>query len=217
MRAQLIQGTWAWGHKDGLQWWECQSPFCEFLTRADVDIIGAERPFIWSTEIDGMGWLQRRTAKRHLIWQSAGINLFAYLKPPMSLQDLYVPIADRNLIGHSHALQVIAYACAAGLKINRLITVGSPVRADMADVYRQARPNIASWLHVHSDGSDRIQWFGELFDGHLGIVREAPLADRNVLIAKVSHSNLLNDPEAFSYWGSRGLLSFFQGVDNARP
>lgn len=212
MRAQLIQGTWAWGHSKEGQWWECKSAFCAFLELAGVATIGGARPFIWSTEVDGLGWLQRRKAKRHLIWESAGDNLFAYLKPPMSLYDDYVPIADRNLIGHSHALQVIAYACAAGLKINRLITLGSPIRKDMADIYRQARPNIGHWLHVHSDGSDKIQWFGELLDGHLGIVREAPLADRNVLIAKVSHSKLLNDPASFPYWQSAGLLDFLKGV-----
>lgn len=211
MRAQLVQGTWAWGHKPGLQWWECTSPFCSFLKTLGIETIGGNRPFIWSTELDGLGWLQRRTVKRHLIWEAAGDNLYAYLKPPLSLFDDYVPITDRNVIGHSHALQVIAYACAAGLKLNRLVTVGSPVRQDMADVYKAARPNIASWLHVHSDGSDRIQWFGELFDGHFGIVREAPLADRNVLIGNVAHSRLLNDSACFRLWQEQGLMDFLRG------
>lgn len=214
MKVQLVQGTWAWGHREGRQWWEAPSPFSLFLEAQHISCIGGLRPFIWNTELDGIGWLWRRPAKKHLNWESAGLNLYSYLVPPLSAQyDDYVPIVDRNLIGHSHALQVIAYACAAGLKINKLITIGSPIRHDMADVYKSARPNIASWMHVHSDGSDRIQWFGELFDGHLGIVRQAPLADVNVMVDNVSHSKLLNDPDAFRLWRTKGLLDFLTQED----
>lgn len=209
--ALLVQGTHGWGRDDNVQWWECRSPFCLFLRRSDISTLGGDRPFIWSTDLDGVGFFHRK-GRRHINWESAGYNLHSYLRPPLSSHfDDYVPLADRNLIAHSHALQVVAYACANGLKINRLVTIGSPVRSDMADVYAKARKNIGVWTHVHSDGSDRIQWFGELFDGHLGIVREAPLADRNILIASVSHSRLLNDSTCFPFWQTTGLLSFLKG------
>lgn len=217
----LVQGTYAWGHTAGLQWWECRSPFGAFLRSMDFNIIGGDRPYIWDTDLDGIGWLHRRPFKKHRNWEAAGLSLYSYLIPPLNAQwDDYVPIEDRNLIGHSHAMQVIAYACAAGMKVNRLITIGSPVREDMRDVYQLARMNIRNWMHVHSDGSDRVQWFGELFDGHLGIVREQPAADRNLLVANVSHSKLLNDPAAFPLWQSKGLVAFLNGtsgIDAPRP
>lgn len=207
----LVQGTHGWGRDDAVQWWEKRSAFCTFLQREQLSTLGGDYPFIWSTDLDGVGFFKGK-GRRHINWESAGCNLLAYLWPRLSSRfDDYVPLGDRNIIAHSHALQVVAYACAQGLKINRLVTVGSPVRKDMADVYEKARPNIGVWTHVHSDGSDRVQWFGELFDGHLGIVREAPLADRNVLIASVSHSRLLNDKTCFAFWQATGLLSFLKG------
>jgi len=205
----LVQGTHGWGRSADVQWWECRSPFVAFLRSMDFRIIGGDRPYIWDTDLDGIGWLHRRPFKKHRNWEAAGLSLYAYIVPPLNAQwDDYVPIADRNLIAHSHAMQVVAYACAAGLKINRLITIGSPVRQDMDEVYHLARANIREWMHVHSDGSDRVQWFGELFDGHLGIVRKQAAATTNLLVAKVSHSKLLNDPSCFLLWQTKGLVGF---------
>src|SRR5678815_5146950 len=104
-------------------------------------------------------------------------------------------------------MAVVAYACAHGLRINRLLTMGSPVRQDMHAIYAQARPNIGHWLHLHSDRSDRTQWLGELFDGHLGIVRNQPFADVNLGVPAVAHSNLLNDPDLFHLWAEDGLIA----------
>lgn len=216
-KVMLVQGTHGWGWSSAQQWWEQGSPFAQSLQRQGCELLGGARPFIWSTDLDGFGWLLRRPFKRHINWESAGLQLYAYIDNPLvgPITD-YVPLADRNIIAHSHALQVVAYACRAGLKINRLITIGSPVRRDMDDVYRAARPNIRAWLHVHSDGSDRIQWLGELGDGHLGIVREAPLADQNLRIAHVSHSRLLWDPMYFPLWRIEGLLTFLCASDAAQ-
>lgn len=216
-KALLVQGTHGWGYSDDLQWWDRRSPFCAFLRLQGIETLGGDRPFTWSTALDGIGKYLQRSFKKHRTWESAGNALDWYCRPAlMEKYDDYLPLVDRNLIGHSHAMQVIAYACAQGLKINRLVTISSPVREDMREVYAQARPNIGEWLHVHSDGSDRIQWFGELLDGHLGVVREQAFADRNVLVAAVSHSRLLNDPTTFGLWRSTGVLQFLSGGLNAR-
>lgn len=209
----LVAGTHGFGRSTGRQWWEHGSPFTVYLQSRGCSIIGAKqnRQFSWDTDLDGFGWIHRN-AKRHINWECAGIGLYAYLVPPLVPEsEDYVRVRDRNIIAHSHGAQVVAYACATGLRVNRLITVGSPVRADMDDVYRRARPNIASWLHVHSDSSDRWQWFGELFDGHLGIVRAQQWADRNKLVAGVSHTKLLEDVEKFRLWEDAGLLDFLTG------
>lgn len=213
----LVPGTHGWGYTKGQQWWDYGSPFTTFLETADCCILGKAFPYLWSTSLDGV-WFFHRTTKRHIQWESAGYSLYSYLANKLAPGD-YVPIADRNLIAHSHAMQVVAYACAQGLKINRLLTMGSPVRNDMQEIYAQARPNIGQWLHVHSDRSDRIQWFGELFDGKLGIVRKQPFANVNLGIPAVAHSNLLTDPECFPLWAADGLLDFLRkgATDAARP
>jgi hypothetical protein len=107
---------------------------------------------------------------------------------------------------------VVLYACADhDLKVGTLISVGSPVRKDMMCVAKRARGNIGTWIHVHSDGSDRWQWFGELFDGHFGIVREHPLADRNDSVPGVGHGNLLRQPQHFHYWVDRKWVDPMKG------
>jgi len=209
----LIPGTHAWGYSNQPQWYEPGSPLVTFLEANGLRLLGKDCPYTWSTALDGMG-VFHRTAKQHIVWESAGINLYAYLANRL-VPDDYVPIADRNVVCHSHAAQVAIYACAHGLKINRLLTMGSPVRDDMRDVTHKARPNIAHWRHLHSDGSDRLQWLGELFDGHLGIVRNQPFADVNLGVPAVAHSNLLNDPDLFNLWARDGLIDFLKGVTYA--
>jgi hypothetical protein len=103
-------------------------------------------------------------------------------------------------------MQVALFAAASGLKIRTLITVAGPVRKDMREVAAKARGNIHRWVHVASDSSDRWQWMGTLFDGKLGIIREHPLADRNVRIKDVGHSQLLRDPAQFHHWTEQKLL-----------
>lgn len=74
-----------------------------------------------------------------------------------------------------------------------------------------ARANVRYWLHIHSDRSDRWQWLGTLFDGRLGIIRPAVLADRNDCIKNVGHSELLRNPQYFSLWLERGWLDLLKG------
>lgn len=230
-----IMGTHAWGRSDPTaEWWYAgsqmppvvapASPFCQFLRGEGCEILGADCPFVWDTDLDGIGWLKRRPHKKHINWESWGHALGFYLWPRLrGYYQTYVPVEERNIIAHSHAMQVVAYCCAtAGVEVNRLLTIGSPVREDMYEVYARARPFIREWMHVHSDGSDRTQWFGTLFDGHLGVVRALPaqvtltsgtvvdLNVRNVRIDAVGHSKLLNDPACFPLWHQHGLLDFLQ-------
>jgi hypothetical protein len=205
----LVQGTHAFGRSgETVEWWNSRSPFCEFLQAEGFEILGAQQPYVWESGLDGTGWFGK--AQRHIKWRAAAHNLHAYLRNPLVPVD-YVPRADRNIIAHSHGLQVVAYACLYGLMVNRLVTVGSPVRADMSAVYEAARKNIQSWLHVYSDGSDRIQWYGTLFDGHVGILRKVKVADVNLKIPKVGHSRLLNDQACFPLWRENGLIDFLKG------
>jgi hypothetical protein len=198
-----IPGTHGWrGVLRKTEWWCPDSPFALFMQGEGFTRIGAEEPFVWSTDIDAFGSMTD--------WRAGGFALKNYLRPFRATDDTYVDINDRNLIAHSHGLQVVLFACAGGLKVARLISVGAPVRRDMAPIAAAARPNIGAWLHLYSDCTDRWQWLGELFDGHLGIVRAHPLADRNERIPRAGHGGLLRDAERFALWKERQWLAFLR-------
>ncbi len=209
-----IAGTHGWRGEPAGNWWQQGSPWLRYLREQGCVPYAPARPFIWTTALDGVPWPWQRARTQHLTWRAAAHNLYAYLVPPIFGGDANgvaaTPTATR-IVAHSHAAQVVAFACAEGLIVERLITIGSPVREDMADVWRQARPRIGTWVHVHSDASDRWQWLGTLGDGVCGIVRAMPLADRNVAVPGVGHTGLLTDPEAFGWWESLGLIEVLRG------
>jgi len=210
MSVVLVAGTHSWDPKDP-DWHSPGSPFVQFLmSRGVFPVFGQQtsehggielRPFVWSTDLGGVSFGDGDLR----VWLAAGLNLYSYIVPPLC-PERRLPVDRTNIIAHSHGLQVVLVACRAGLKINTLISVGSPIRKDMDSTAKAARPNIKTWVHIHSDGSDRWQVFGSLFDGRLGIVRKHPLADINEFVPKVGHTDLLRDPDQFHHWQERGWL-----------
>lgn len=202
-------GTWAKGYDDeGFPWWGGLSPFAERAARHQLrPILGYQ----WTTDVDGVFWEKGR----HRDWDVGGNFLAEFLRPSGAsvthpLND-YVRICDRNVICHSHGLQAVLYACGAyDLRINNLISICSPIRKDMELLAAQARPNIGRWVHVSAKGGDRMQWFGELFDGRLGIVRAAPLAEWNLQLPGIGHSGLFVDPGKLILWETTGLFEFLR-------
>lgn len=164
---------------------------------------GAERrAFVWTTDLEGHQVWRRLIGMSPDLseWQVMGQNLLNYCVPAIA-PDRRIEPCNLNIICHSHALQGVCFACADGLKVNTLISVGSPVRDDMAPVYERASENIGFHWAFHSDLSDRWQILGAL-DGRFGITRKHPLAARpfrgqNVGLKGVGHSNILNDMTKF--------------------
>jgi hypothetical protein len=101
---------------------------------------------------------------------------------------------------------------ASGLKVDVLVSLFSPVRKDMEAVAKLARANVRQWVHVHTDWSDYIQILGGLFDGSVGFVRQHPLADVNINLPGVGHSNVLRDPSLFHHWEEQGLVDALKGA-----
>ncbi len=207
MRPILVAGTGSWNDDARLDWYCPGSPFARFLEAQGLppafglySVAGeagtVRAPFVWSTSVAGLPWSRRAT------WAAAGVALSYFVEVTANLRG-----HETAIFAHSHALQVVLYACAEqGIKVAQLISIGSPVRADMLPLARRARPRIGHWLHLYSDWSDRWQWLGELCDGHLGIVRRHPLADQNDLIPGVGHSQLLRDPAQQRLWLAAGWL-----------
>lgn len=202
-----VHGTWGFPPKVG-DWWRPESHLRCWLEHSHgLAPLRPTDPFLW----DGDLFLVPLKGRQHTGWRAAAAALRWYLR-----DESYVPIAERRVVSHSHGLQPILYACAEGLKIDRLLSITGPIRGDMADVARAARPNIRRWVHVHAD-EDWTQVGGALLDGVWGIHRVAEWAhpdgtitraDENVKIPGVGHSGLLRDAEHFHWWIDAGLIPF---------
>lgn len=211
-----VAGTHGWRGQPTGGWWQAGSPWLTSLASHGVEPYNAGRPFVWSTQLAGhrvwRRWLGLQD--RHLVWECAADNLYAYLVPPMwggESNGVNARGEETRIVCHSHGLQVVLMAAAAGLRIQTLISVGSPVRADMQHIAALARPRIGYWLHLHSDHSDRWQWLGTIGDGALGIVREHPLADDNQAVPHVGHTGVLTDEDGIRMWHRFGWLEVLRG------
>lgn len=199
----LVAGTGSWKNDGSVDWYVNGSNFTKMLADKGkpASFLNGVRPFVWSTGLSGVPLI---TQKHHVEWAAGGeaLDYFAFAISSCSPQPL-------SVIAHSHGMQVALYAAGVcGRRIDRLITVAGPVRDDMQHVAEAARANIGTWLHLHSDKSDRWQWYGELFDGHFGVVREHPLADKNDTVAGVGHSEILRDPAQYHWWEDRRWLDW---------
>ncbi len=192
----LVPGTHSWRNDGKREWYYPNSEFAAWLTAHGINVVAdpTGEPFIWSTDVGGVGFGDGDRVG----WAAAGRQLFWWCVPPRCPENR-IPPQDLIVIAHSHGMQVALYAAAQGLKIAHLITMAGPVRKDMRETTAIARTNIAYWTHVHSDRSDWMQVFGGLFDGHFGIQRKHPAADRNIFVRKVGHSKLLREPD-FQVW-----------------
>jgi len=178
----LVGGTWTQGDRD---WTSPASPLRIYLMGKGYHCIQFQG---WSGDIDGIPTFGENGP--HADWKAGGFGL-SYLLQAM-------PYEDRNVIAHSHGGNTAVYTpVLAGCPILTLTTVCTPVRKDMLDVYREAKPNIGHWTHIYADGWDLMQRLGEMFDGAFGWTREMPDADRNVGIKGISHSKLLNEAKWF--------------------
>lgn len=197
-----VQGTWD-TRSEG-SWSLPSSPLSVYLQERGLHNLSGDGtiPYAWSTDLDF-------ECGDHQAWLAGGKALYYYLVPPLCPANRWPP-AETVIVTHSHGLQVALYAAALGLKIDRLLSFMGPVRKDMMSVATQARPNIRRWRQVRSDKTDKWQWLGELFDGHLGIVRNHPLADVNETVPGVGHTGVLNDPSNYPLWVDNGWIDFLK-------
>lgn len=203
-----IPGTWAlFRQTTGTRWHDPGSPLVGFLEHAGLHLLPGSRPYVWSTDVDGLPW-----DDRHSDWQAGGFALYDHLMPSLAgpLADTLVPYTARNLVAHSHGLQPVLYACALGLRVHRLLSLMSPIRHDLLPIAKAARANIGEWRHVYTDDSDQTQLRGSWFDGKMGNERKHPLADVNVRIPGLGHSGLVSDPRLFPHWIDDGLADWLQ-------
>ena len=206
-----LAGTHGWrgGKEDG--WHTPDSPFWRMLAEHDLVMLNPDRPFAWSTDLNGWRSWRRWVGMQDWPsdWHAAARALTYYFWPVTDMSDVYIPVEHRTLIVHSHGLQPVLIACAEyKLKIPRLLSVCSPWRKDMEAIAKKARPNIGQWLYVYTE---RDLW-ARLGDGRVSVDTDrCPLADWSDMVPGVGHSWLLNDPRFFPHWRELGYISFLKG------
>ena len=167
-----VDGTHAAKRKD---WDRADSLFDQYLRRRGFARTCRAFGF-WPTAIGGP-----LICSGHLGWQFGGRELRQFLAG--------LPFKDRIVIAHSHGGQVAAYALAAKpvIPVRALVTIGTPCRKDMDDVWAEVRQSVKCHIHLYGTGwGARVRWIGQRFR----FKREMPTARENHAITG-GHSGIL--------------------------
>ena len=127
------------------------------------------------------------TASGHRVWQFGGALLADFLGRD----------CGDVVVAHSHGGQVAAYGLASA-RITarvRLVTIDTPIRDDMLEVWLAARERISYHLHLYTPWQQSaIRWLGQR-----GAFREKfSWADNRVL--QGGHSGVINAPPVSGQW-----------------
>lgn len=205
-----VHGTWsgAWGKKPEEYWW-WRGPWMRYMLLQEFAPARADDPYRWSGDVNGVaGVLHRflgRPPAQPTDWLAAGDSFRWYCA------GLSGPLI---VFAHSHGMNPVIIAAAhetRPIRIRTLVTIGSPVRADMLEVAKAARPNIGFWLHLYDSKFDDWGSFGQFGDGQIEwwwspSSRMHPCADMNVAVEDIGHSGLLYEESQFFLWTTRGWL-----------
>jgi len=102
----IIHGTWA----ATSEWWQKGGNFWEYVNGITGDVYAGDTPFSWS----GANKHEDRVKGAHELMEWVSKN----------------PTAELDIITHSHGGNVSLLASQLGLKINKLILLGTPIRLE---------------------------------------------------------------------------------------
>jgi hypothetical protein len=222
--ALAVAGTHGWQD----EWPVPGSPFFQAAAAVNIKPVQVRgEGFRWTGNLAGVGdgwWSRLRRAlgdtqfPDHLDWEASG-EAFGYYVGG-------VGYLRRNVIAHSHGGNVVFYGVADGKHpIRTLVTVGTPVRGDMAAVYAKARPCIGFHLHICDKKWDLWGSLGQAGDAQIRIERTFPedaaaAPDLQIQLEGIGHTKVLTDPEHIEKWHARGwwdLLRSGAGVGRLPP
>jgi hypothetical protein len=204
-------------------WVKVTSPLMKLFDSYNVRPLHSNDPFCWSGDVDGWQFWRRlgigTGGGDRGDWEVGGNALRWYLDGDR--------FEDRGLLVHSHGLWPAIEACAQGLTIPWLISVGSPVREDMTSRIQLAIPRIGAWLHIYDPRFDWWGMWGSFGDGKFNwnraqryagppydpgqvtlYMKIRPRAGGNDPIGGIGHTGVLEDEKAFHYWMERGWFDF---------
>ncbi len=136
------------------------------------------------------------------LWRSEGEKLLYFCK--------WLGLEGPLLLSHSHMIQNVWFAAAAGQSFEAVLDLSGPVRDDMGWTRSRGRPHIGRLTHVYDPLGDFTIREGEAFDGHVGWTLALQEADQNIEARGRGHSGLLiafDDKE----WEELGLWKALGG------
>lgn len=162
-------------------------------------LLVAARVTYWTGDVNGLPhWLNPWAGDALSDWRLGGEFLAETLAR--------LPLMDRNILTHSHGVQVGAFA-AALVPVNRFVSICGPVREDMAPVYTAAVAHTTRFVQVFAQDFDWTAWVGTWFSGRPALYSGSlPGAHVNLGLAGIGHSTLLYDAAAYPLWFTHGLL-----------
>lgn len=186
-----VHGTWGLDSSP-TDWWRPESLFKQFARQHNILERFPLRPFFWDGELEGVGKKEG--------WRAGGFSLDNYL--------LLTPEEDRNLILHSHGWNVWLYG---EVPVRNIITIGSPMRSDMFELMHKREKDRANHLHIFDSEWDRIGLAGQFLDGQLSFSRKCPVKSTvNHSLKRISHSQILRDPNHLKKWVTQGWFDFLR-------
>lgn len=214
-----VGGTWSQSSRER-DWWRPDSVWVANLRNAELALLDGAEPFEWSSAL--------AISDHDPAWRTAGLALKWYVDARLD-QETAATMELRlgrppsvELVAHSHGGQVVAHALAAGLRVKRVVTVGTPVRLDVADEWARGRVNIAQdWTHIWTEEVVRpfdpdaqpYQLLGSLpsglpsISGLYDIPRVFDAATRNIKIEPpTTHHGLMFGP----LWNEHDLWQYLR-------
>lgn len=220
MKARLTLSPGTHAIKGGLrsrgEWFHDGSDVCEFAGSHSI----ACQFFPWPTALAGIEFWKPWFGIQPDLgdWEIPALNAKERFQPS-EVDPRYWPRPSRiHWLTHSHGAEPIIVAAALGLRVNTLVTVSAPIRADVLYTYGEAaRKNIGYHLEYLSL-NDRIQKAGGVGDGHWGTMssfadfrvngRQIFKPDDTIVMPEeCGHSKLLHEPRYM-----RELTSAFQRI-----
>ena len=185
MKLYTCAGTADWDppFNEPKAWWEIGSDFDGVIRPQGIEIVTRAWPW-WGTGLNGTV-----TTSAMRSWWNGAYDWAAALRE--------VPLLDRNLIGHSHAGQLIALMHMLPepyrVELNSIVTVCTPVRRDLFEAYGRVK---CPWIHLTDRNfwSNRMQIWGALFDRSWRVDWSMPAPARTHVEPGIGHSRLLRDP-----------------------
>ena len=242
-RYLLVPGTWAAGRAlrsttDPPDYWEPGGALVVYLQQQGWDNVSTGRMY-WDGRLQGTPLTRLLMGTRfqgqwHIGWRVGGDQV-AYML--WCLNQLYQidkkmggsRINPADVIGfcHSHGLGPMSYGLSQNIcpHIKAIMSIASPTRADMEDVYLQASEKVDRWLHLQMGSRDRMKWLGTIGTGSwadtlgllTGLTRGPEQATRRDRLVEYDHSQFVNlDPmtRVSELWPSR-LAYLLEGAQNA--
>jgi hypothetical protein len=231
----LVPGTWAAGRAlrsatDPPDYWEDGGALVVYLRQQGWENIDVGRMY-WDGRLQGspLGRLlyrRRFEGQWHIGWTVGGENISHMIQGLATRPVDPVDPADLIMICHSHGLQPLAKGLAdpACPRIKGLLSVASPVRHDMGEIYTLAAAKVDRWEHCQMGSRDRLRWYGvigagrwqDALGGALGLTIGPEQATRRTQLKEYDHSEFINvvpSSGALSRWPER--LAYLEGADRA--